>query len=251
MDFLTLFGLFAVTAMLVCYACETRSHWFILAFALSCWLGSAYGFLQGAWPFGLVEMIWGMVALRRWFSARKIAAPQSVISSSQMKELDRKATEVYGIPSLLLMENAGRGTAEIILRNFPDVGKIGIFCGKGNNGGDGFVIARHLFNCGKEIRVALLADPSELKGDCRTNYEIAVKLGIPVSCLSSSKGSIGDLGIGFPLKACGNDGWNADLIVDAIFGIGIQSEVTGIYRKAIEAMNQSGKPVVAVDIPSG
>jgi hypothetical protein len=68
-DGLTLFGLFAVTAMLVTYALERRSRWFILAFAGSCVLGSAYGFLQGAWPFGLVEAIWSMVALRRWWSA--------------------------------------------------------------------------------------------------------------------------------------------------------------------------------------
>lgn len=66
MDALTLFGLFAVTAMLVCYALESKSHWFILAFAFSCALGSVYGFLQGAWPFGLVEAVWFLVALRRW-----------------------------------------------------------------------------------------------------------------------------------------------------------------------------------------
>jgi hypothetical protein len=66
MDALSLFGLFAVSAMLVCYALERRSHWFILAFAFSCALGSIYGFLQGAWPFGLVEAIWAGVALRRW-----------------------------------------------------------------------------------------------------------------------------------------------------------------------------------------
>ena len=66
MDALTLFGLFAVTAMLVCYAMEDRSHWFVLLFAMPCVLGSAYGFLQGAWPFGLVEAIWAFVALRRW-----------------------------------------------------------------------------------------------------------------------------------------------------------------------------------------
>jgi len=70
MSSLTLFGLFAVTAMLVSYALEKRSHWWILAFAFSCWLGSAYGFLQGAWPFGLVEAIWGGVAIRRWFNTR-------------------------------------------------------------------------------------------------------------------------------------------------------------------------------------
>jgi hypothetical protein len=66
MDTLSLFGLFAVTAMLVAYALEDRSHWFILGFTAACALGSAYGFLQGAWPFGLVEAIWAVVALRRW-----------------------------------------------------------------------------------------------------------------------------------------------------------------------------------------
>ena len=71
MDTLSLFGLFAVTAMLVAYALEERSHWFILAFAGACALGSAYGFLQGAWPFGLVEAIWAGVALRRWYVRRR------------------------------------------------------------------------------------------------------------------------------------------------------------------------------------
>jgi hypothetical protein len=71
MDVLTFFGLFAVWAMLVCYALERRSHWFVLLFAVSCALGSAYGFLQGAWPFGLVEAIWSAVALRRWLMVRK------------------------------------------------------------------------------------------------------------------------------------------------------------------------------------
>ena len=70
MDALTLFGLFAVTLMLVCYALEARSPWYILTFAGACALGSAYGFLQGAWPFGLVEAVWAVVALRRWLSAR-------------------------------------------------------------------------------------------------------------------------------------------------------------------------------------
>jgi hypothetical protein len=71
MDALSLFGLFAVTAMLACYALEDRSHWFIAAFAAACALGSVYGFLQGAWPFGLVEAIWAAVALRRWSVRRR------------------------------------------------------------------------------------------------------------------------------------------------------------------------------------
>jgi len=70
MTALSAFGLVAVTAMLVCYAFEERSHWFVLAFACACALGSAYGFLQGAWPFGLVEAIWGLVAARRWYRVR-------------------------------------------------------------------------------------------------------------------------------------------------------------------------------------
>lgn len=69
---LTLFGLFAVTAMLVCYALEKRSHWFVLGFAFACMLGSLYGFLQGAWPFGLIESIWALIALRRWQTNRRI-----------------------------------------------------------------------------------------------------------------------------------------------------------------------------------
>jgi hypothetical protein len=71
MTLLSTFGLFAVTAMLVCYALESRSPWFILAFAVACALGSAYGFLQGAWPFGLVEAVWSLVAARRWHQARR------------------------------------------------------------------------------------------------------------------------------------------------------------------------------------
>ena len=74
MDWLTLFGLFAVTAMLVCYALEHRSRWFILAFAVACALGSIYGFLQGAWPFGLIEAVWAAVALRRWSLRRRVNA---------------------------------------------------------------------------------------------------------------------------------------------------------------------------------
>jgi hypothetical protein len=74
MDRLTLFGLFAVSAMLVCYAPEDRSRWFILAFAVACALGSVYGFLQGAWPFGLIEAVWAGVALRRWSLRRRVNA---------------------------------------------------------------------------------------------------------------------------------------------------------------------------------
>jgi len=71
---LTLFGLFAVSAMLICYALEDRSHWFIVAFALACLLASLYGFLQGAWPFGVIELIWSLVAVRRWMRVKRLKA---------------------------------------------------------------------------------------------------------------------------------------------------------------------------------
>jgi hypothetical protein len=71
MDALTLFGLFAVSAMLVCYALESRSHWFVLLFAVSCCLGAVYGFLQGAWPFGLIEVVWAVIAFQRWLKVRE------------------------------------------------------------------------------------------------------------------------------------------------------------------------------------
>ncbi len=148
-----------------------------------------------------------------------------------MRELDRKATEIYGVPSLQLMENAGRGTAEVILKHLPNVRQIGIFCGKGNNGGDGFVIARYLFNAAFRVEIVLPANPDELQGDAKINYEKIVKLGIPVHQQSDPK--------------------SYDLIVDALLGIGLQSEVRENYRKVIEAINDSGKKIVAVDIPSG
>ena len=88
MDRLTLFGLFAVSAMLVCYALEARSRWFILAFAAACVLGSIYGFLQGAWPFGLVEAIWSGVAVKRWWSICASATIEPPKSSSNELSLE-------------------------------------------------------------------------------------------------------------------------------------------------------------------
>jgi hypothetical protein len=83
MDALTLFGLFAVSAMLVCYALESHSHWFVLLFAGACALGSPYGFLQGAWPFALVEAVWSVVALTRWLTARKACHRGADLSAGQ------------------------------------------------------------------------------------------------------------------------------------------------------------------------
>lgn len=150
-----------------------------------------------------------------------------------MRELDRRATLEYGIPSLVLMENAGKGTAELILKQFPKAQKILVVSGKGNNGGDGFVTARYLKKMNREPSVLLLADPSILKGDAKINFDRLFGDKIPVTSLDLSQ-----------IEDC-------DLLVDAILGIGVTMEVKGIYRDAIERMNQSGKPILAVDIPSG
>lgn len=92
MDALTLFGLFAVSAMLVSYALENRSHWFVLLFAFSCALGSAYGFLQGAWPFGLVEAAWSVVALRRWLTIKTTAAGGTKTQGTALRDRDAART---------------------------------------------------------------------------------------------------------------------------------------------------------------
>jgi hypothetical protein len=89
MDRLTVFGLVAVSAMLVCYALEHRSHWYILAFAVSCVMGSTYGFLQGAWPFGLVEAVWSVVACRRWKLARISAAAPALLAAAGRSRVPR------------------------------------------------------------------------------------------------------------------------------------------------------------------
>jgi hydroxyethylthiazole kinase-like uncharacterized protein yjeF len=166
-----------------------------------------------------------------------------VATSRQMQALDRKTIEEVGIPGMVLMENAGRGAAEAFLRFFPDAHrkKIVIVCGKGNNGGDGFVVARYLRNWNHSVKVLLLGHPETLQGDARTNFEI----------FSRMKGEI--------LLCPGREAFEkvqstleeADLLVDAIFGTGLHSEVSGFYRELIDHLNSLGKPILAIDIPSG
>src|SRR5437867_857631 len=93
-----------------------------------------------------------------------------IVTSAEMREIDRVTTEKFGVPSLTLMENAGSAVAEFALVAYPTAKSFGVICGKGNNGGDGFVVARKLHEAGKEVRVLLLADPKELRGDAAENY---------------------------------------------------------------------------------
>lgn len=166
-----------------------------------------------------------------------------VLTSKQMKEIDRKAIEEIGILGPILMENAGLRIFNKILEKFPEPGreKIVIIAGRGNNGGDGFVVARHLFNRGAKPEVLLLASKNEVKGDAAVNLNIAENIGIRISEVISQK----DLNIqkGKILLS--------SLVVDAIFGTGLTKPAGGLYAKVIEIINKSKAYKIAVDIPSG
>ncbi len=168
-----------------------------------------------------------------------------VLTAAQMREADRLSTERYGIPSLLLMENAGTRVVEFLEREFPDLGKrrIAVFCGKGNNGGDGLVVARQLRMRGILPRVVLLGDPNELRDDARVNFDILAKIGFLPYVVRTLDEWIG-------LKP---DLVGSSLIVDAILGTGLTGPAEGLYLEVIRDINASftGAEVVAVDMPSG
>jgi len=166
-----------------------------------------------------------------------------VATAQQMQDLDRKAIGTFGIPGIVLMENAGRGATEILCSTFPDIHRkeIAIVAGKGNNGGDGFVMGRHLLNRGLSVRVFLLTHPESLQGDAKINFEIFSRMRGEVLFFSGSD----------QLEKLKKDLESAAILVDAIFGIGLNSEVRGFYREVIEHLNSLQKPIVAVDIPSG
>lgn len=166
-----------------------------------------------------------------------------VVTAGQMRELDRRATEEYGIPSLVLMENAGLQAALELERAFPRLvrRRVVIVCGKGNNGGDGFVMARHLVNRGIAVEVVLLARQTEPKGDARTNLDVIRRLGVPIHEVTTSQ----RLEANYTLLE------RADVVVDAILGTGMTGAATGLVAEAIELLNGCGRPIVALDIPSG
>ncbi len=161
-----------------------------------------------------------------------------IITAAEMHEIDRITTEKYGIPSLVLMEKAGTAVAEFVLEHYPKAEEIGVICGKGNNGGDGFVAARKLYDSGKNVLVLLLADPKELKGDAAAMFQ---KLPVAAVCARNEKELEQESAM---LVA------NADVLVDAIFGTGFRPPLTPFHTKACDLINGT-RPVVSVDIPSG
>jgi hydroxyethylthiazole kinase-like uncharacterized protein yjeF len=158
---------------------------------------------------------------------------------SEMRELDRKAIEEFGIAAELLMENAGQAVYFALLNEFGVRDKrFVIFCGLGNNGGDGLVVARKIQSSGGMVKVFILGDPGRFKGAAKTNFDIVSRLPIEVQQIESAG----------EVKA---EVAHCDCIVDAILGTGLTREVTGLYRDVIELINGSEKPVFSVDIPSG
>lgn len=165
------------------------------------------------------------------------------VTGEEMAGMDRIAIEVLGIPGVVLMENAGRGATEVMWRYFPDMGgkRVAVLAGGGNNGGDGFVIARHLWQQRVNVVVYCLKKLGSYQGDARSNLEIIQKLDLVVEEVTESAG----------IKKLRRKLADADLIVDSILGTGLNAPVRGFYRKVIDLVNQLGRPVVAVDLPSG
>jgi NAD(P)H-hydrate epimerase len=166
-----------------------------------------------------------------------------LVKAAEMQELDKMTTQDMGIPGVVLMENAARSASRIFLEHFscPGASRVAIFCGRGNNGGDGYVMARYLQKRGLKITVVVLSEIGKISGDARTNLEIISRMGLEL------------------LEVPNEEEWKkrrgvvseSDFIIDGILGTGLNSPVRGFYRQVIEEINRSGRPVMAVDIPSG
>lgn len=169
---------------------------------------------------------------------------QTVVTAEEMRWCDETSIRTYGISGLLLMENAGKATAQLCEQRFgPLAGyQVTIFCGKGNNGGDGFVVARHFMNAGARVFIVLMDSPKSIKGDAKTNFEILKKL---------QKVSADSLSIQQFKKSILPTLTESKIIVDAMFGTGFSGAVHQPYADVIQWMNRQKSPIVSVDIPSG
>ena len=165
-----------------------------------------------------------------------------LLSREEARELDRRAIEEFGVPSLVLMENAGRGTAELLLR-LGVHSRVAVCCGRGNNGGDGFVIARHLDLQGVPVKVLLFGRPDELSADAGVNFRILERAGLPLQVLAEEETP--------DVATLRQDLAGAEWVVDALFGTGLRGPVRAPFDQVIGAINDSLARVLAVDIPSG
>ena len=166
-----------------------------------------------------------------------------VLNSAQMREADKRTIDDIGIPSLVLMENAGRQVVAAMEAMYSDLSDrdVAVLCGRGNNGGDGFVVARTLVQRGVDVAVFLMGGVNDVRGDARLNLEILGRLGITVVEIADSQA----------WELHFTELTDCTLIVDAIFGTGLKSPISGLIESVIADVNASGIPVVAIDLPSG
>jgi NAD(P)H-hydrate epimerase len=190
-----------------------------------------------------------------------------LMTRDQVRTFDAWAINELGVPGVVLMENAGRSCAELIEEKLSAIAKpkVCIFCGTGNNGGDGFVIARHLLNRGLTVVVVLCGNLNKVKGDARANLDILARLGegADVTKEATETPSRSREGLGVPIEKLDVDtasdvagraagfSQGADMIVDAIFGTGLTGELRDEYKRLIGGINALGCPILSVDIPSG
>ncbi len=167
----------------------------------------------------------------------------NLVTASEMQAMDRKTIEEFGIPGVILMENAGRGATRFFMDTMltEKARRIGVMAGRGNNGGDGYVIARYLTQHGCAVTVFLLSSKSRVKGDAAANLNLLAPLGVPVIELPDAK----------TFEDHKDQLVQQDIWIDAILGTGLNSNVRGYFKTVIEFINHQGKPVFAVDIPSG
>jgi len=166
-----------------------------------------------------------------------------LVTAHEMQEMDRLTIESFGLPGRLLMETAGREATRFFIGTFPDCRnfRVGVVAGRGNNGGDGFVMARYLAETGVRVTVFLLARKGDVKGDAAANLELLAPLNIPVVEIPDTDSFAKSLS---SLR-------HQAVWIDAILGTGLKAEVKAYFKKVISFINASGKPVFCVDIPSG
>jgi hydroxyethylthiazole kinase-like uncharacterized protein yjeF len=166
-----------------------------------------------------------------------------VLNTQQMREADRRTIDEIGIPSIVLMENAGRQAVAAIEASFEDLttSHVGVLCGRGNNGGDGFVVARTLVQRGVETSVFLLGSVADVRGDARTNLEVLGRIGLTVVEISNAQ----EWELHFSeISRC-------ELLVDAILGTGFHGQLSGMLETVVADINGLGVPVIAIDLPTG
>ena len=166
------------------------------------------------------------------------------LTREQVRSVDARAIAEYDLPGIVLMENAGRGCVEFLLATGDLRGPVVICAGKGNNAGDGFVMARHLDNLQIPVKVLLLALPESYRGDAAINLRVIEKAGLPIACLA-------DMAEAALRERLQTEFTDAQWIVDGLLGTGIQGEVREPFCTVIEAINASSARVFAVDLPSG